>query len=130
MIGVWSTHAQQYLLVFAASTAVLFSVPLFFFPLKWARLMLWTVPEHTDLTVYFGRCLGALALVINFIVLKVALSGEGVMIIFQALDGLLALMVGVHIYGAIKKIQPITETLEIGFWFGMLMLNLCFHPIH
>lgn len=91
--------------------------------------MRWTIPEHTDLAVYFGRCLGALALVINFIVAQAAISGEGVAIIFQGLNVLLALMVGLHIYGAVKRIQPITETLEIGFWLGMLVLNLCFQPV-
>ena len=38
-------------------------------------------------------------------------------------------MVVLHIYGAIKKIQPITETLEIGLWVGLLFLSLAFYPI-
>lgn len=129
MLGIWSAHSQQYLLIFSISTAILFSAPLFFNPIQWARIMRWTIPSHTHLAIYFGRCLGALALVINLIVVQVALKGEGVAIVFQGLNLLLVLMVGVHIYGAIKRIQPITETLEIGFWFALLILNLCFQPV-
>lgn len=129
MFGIWSAYGQQYLLIFSLSTVILFSVPLFLVPIYWARMMRWTIPEHTDLAVYFGRCLGALALVINLIVVQAAIRGEGVAIIFQGLNLLLALMVGVHIYGAVKRIQPITETLEIGFWFALLLLNLCFQPV-
>jgi hypothetical protein len=92
-------------------------------------MMRWTVLEHTDWAVYFGRCVGALALVINLIVVQAAIRSEGAAIIFQGLNLLLALMVGVHIYGAVKRIQPITKTLEIGFWFALLLLNLCFQPV-
>jgi hypothetical protein len=37
-------------------------------------------------------------------------------------------MVGVHIYGALKRIQPITETYEIGFWLSLAILTLMFWP--
>lgn len=129
MLGIWSPHYQQYLLVFSISTAFLFSIPLFLAPLHWARLMLWNIPHDTDLTVYFGRCLGALALVINLIIILAAVKGEGIDIIFHGLNLLMSLMVGLHIYGAIKGIQPITETVEIGFWFALLLVNLCFQPV-
>jgi uncharacterized membrane protein len=38
------------------------------------------------------------------------------------------LMFFVHVYGAIKNIQPITETLEIGFWMILFVLNVLFYP--
>jgi hypothetical protein len=105
MFGIWSAYSQQYLLIFSLSTAILFSLPLFLVPVYWARMMRWTIPEHTDLAVYFGRCLGALALVINLIVVQAAVRSEGAAIIFQGLNLLLALMVGARIYGAVKRIQ-------------------------
>ena len=37
-------------------------------------------------------------------------------------------MFGVHVYGAIRRIQPITETLEIGFWMILFGLNVLFYP--
>jgi hypothetical protein len=35
----------------------------------------------------------------------------------------------VHIHGAVARIQPITETLEIGFWAAMLAANALFYPV-
>jgi len=129
MIGIWSEHSQQYLFYFGILTLALFCIPLFFKPLLWARLMLWKIPEDTDLTVYFGRCVGGLGLVIDFAVIRASMTGEGLQLVFGSLYVLLILMIIVHIYGAIKRIQPMTETLEIGLWAGLLVLNLCFHPI-
>ena len=45
-----------------------------------------------------------------------------------ALLATIALMFVVHVYGAVKRIQPITETLEIGFWMILLVLNTLFYP--
>jgi len=129
MVGIWSEYSQHYLIVFSLSTAALFSIPIFLSPIHWARIMRWTIPENTDLVLYFGRCLGSLALVINLVVLLAVIRGDGIPTIFHGLNLLMALMVCVHIYGAAKHIQPITETLEIGFWSALLILNICFQPI-
>jgi hypothetical protein len=102
--------------------------PLMFF-LTWARLMKWTIPEQTDLVLYFGRCLGSLALVLEYCTYQAANTGIGEVLIYQFWIGICAFMVVLHIYGAIKKIQPITETLEIGLWVGLLFLSLAFYPI-
>lgn len=129
MIGMWSEYAHQYLLYFGIGTAVVFCIPLFFAPLLWAKVLLWRAPEDTDLTVYFGRCLGALGLVIDYMVIQAARTGEGVNLVFEGLYIVFALMVVLHVYGALKRIQPITETLEIGFWVGLFFLNMAFHPL-
>jgi hypothetical protein len=129
MIGIWSEHSQQYLFYFGLLTLVLFCIPLFFKPLVWAKLLMWRIPEETNLAVYFGRCVGGLGLVIDFMVIRASMTGEGVQLAFEGLYVLLILMIVVHVYGAIKRIQPITETLEIGFWAGLLVLNLCFQPM-
>ena len=47
---------------------------------------------------------------------------------FDILFVVFTLMFFVHVYGAIKKIQPITETLEIGFWMILFVLNILFYP--
>jgi hypothetical protein len=39
------------------------------------------------------------------------------------------LMVLVHVYGAVKGIQPITETLEIPFGVGAVLLFVLFFPV-
>ena len=76
MIGLWSLHAQTYLLVLAISTTLVFALPIFLFPLTWARLMRWRIPQDIDLAVYFGRCLGAFILIVEALMLRAALTGR------------------------------------------------------
>ncbi len=128
MIGMWNDYSQNYLMFLMILTTLAFSIPLFFFPLTWARVMKWTIPEQTELVLYFGRCLGSLALVLEYCTYQAASTGIGEVLIFQYWIGLCVFMVALHIYGAIKRIQPITETLEIGLWVILLFLSLAFYP--
>ncbi len=41
---------------------------------------------------------------------------------------LLVLMIVVHIWGALLRIQPISETLEIGMYAGLGLLAALFYP--
>lgn len=129
MIGLWGQYAQTYLLILAGITTLAFAIPIFFVPLIWARLMLWNIPDDTDLVLYFGRCLGAFILVIEYFMFQAAVTGEGLIFVFNFLAAIFALMVGLHIYGAAKRIQPITETLEIGMYAVLLALTLLFYPL-
>ena len=129
MIGLWSAHAQSYLLVLAIATTLVFALPIFLVPLTWARVMQWTLPEHTDLTVYFGRCLGAFILVVEGLMLRAALTGEALVTTFEVLAAVAGFMVVVHVYGALRGIQPWTETVETGFYAGMLGVTLMFWPV-
>ncbi|QJP09123.1 hypothetical protein [Pseudomonas multiresinivorans] len=129
MIGSWSAHAQTYLLVLSIATTLMFALPIFLVPLLWARVMQWQLPEHTDLAVYFGRCLGAFILIVEGLMLRAALTGEALVTTFEVLAAVAGLMVAVHIYGALRRIQPWTETLETGFYGGMLVLTLMFWPV-
>lgn len=129
MIGLWSAHAQTYLLVLSIATTLVFALPIFLVPLLWSRVMQWTLPEHTDLAVYFGRCLGAFILIVEGLMLRAALTGEALVTTFEVLAAVALLMVVVHIYGALRRIQPWTETLETGFYAGMFVLTLLFWPV-
>lgn len=128
MLGLYAQHAQTYLLVLMISTTLFFALPIFIAPLAWARLMLWRIPQDTDLAVYFGRCLGAFILIVEFLMLRGATTVETTAYAFDVLFGVFGLMLAVHVYGAIRRIQPITETLEIGFWALLLLLNTWFYP--
>ena len=128
MIGIWSAHAQTFMLAFAILAMVVFVIPMIFAPMFWARMLLWNIPEDTDLAVYSLRSLGSLGLAVLLITLRAAITGEGLLLVYELFIPFFALMVLVHLYGAIKKIQPITETLEIGFWLVLLVLALCFMP--
>lgn len=129
MIGIWSAHAQNYLLVLCIATTLVFAAPIFLVPLSWARLMRWKLPEHTDLAVYFGRCLGAFILIVEGLMLRAGLTGEALLTTFEVLAAVGLFMVAVHVYGALRRIQPWTETLEIGFYAGMFIVTLMFWPV-
>jgi hypothetical protein len=128
MLGLWSVHAPQYLLILTLLTTLVFALPIFCIPLVWARLMGWTLPTHTDLAVYFGRCLGAFILILEAMMLRAALTGEAIHAVFEMLLAVAVMMIVVHIYGALRRIQPLSETLEIGFYVGLLVLTLLFWP--
>ncbi|HZR37902.1 MAG TPA: hypothetical protein VFA75_21200 [Nevskia sp.] len=130
MLGLWSAYSQIYLLVLAASTTVVFALPIFLAPLTWARRFGWRIPADTDLAVYFGRCLGAFILIVEALMLRAGLSGIGLVFTFQVLLGVAALMVVVHVWGAVLRIQPLSETLEIGMYAGMFLLSVLFYPLH
>jgi hypothetical protein len=128
MLGLWSTHSHGFLLALVAVTTPVFALPIFLVPLRWARVFQWRVPADTDLAVYFGRCLGAFILIVEALMLRAGLTGEGLALVYQQLLAIAALMVLVHVWGALRRIQPWTETLEIGMYAGMFVLAALFYP--
>ncbi|WP_447592128.1 hypothetical protein [Aquipseudomonas campi] len=128
MIGIWSSYSQDFLLWLVIATTLVFALPIFLVPLLWARLMGWKIPEETHLAIYFGRCLGAFILIIEALMLRAALTGEALVVAFEALGAVALLMVLVHVYGAIRRIQPLSETLEILMYSGMFALVVLFWP--
>lgn len=128
MTGIWGAHAQTFLLVAMLATTALFALPIFLAPLRWARLLGWPLPTDTDLAVYFGRCLGAFVLIVEALMLRAALTGEGLHFTFEVIAAVAAMMVVVHIWGAVQRIQPLLETLEIAMYGGLFLLTLAFWP--
>ena len=128
MLGLWSANAADFLLILTLATTLVFALPIFLVPLTWARLMAWQIPQQTDLAVYFGRCLGAFILILEALMLRAALTGEAMHTAFELLAATATMMIVVHVYGALKRIQPLSETLEIGFYALLLLLTLMFWP--
>jgi uncharacterized membrane protein YsdA (DUF1294 family) len=128
MVGTWGSHAQAFLLVLMLVTSAAFALPIFLAPLAWARQLGWRIPEHTDLAVYFGRCLGAFILVVELLMLRASLTGTGLVFTFQVLIAVAALMTVVHVWGELQRIQPVSETLEIGMYAGLGILAVLFYP--
>jgi len=93
-----------------------YALPLLFAPIRWARWLGWRAPDEVKLTVYLGRCVGALALVITALTLRAAVApvahGETV----DLLIGTGAVMTAVHVWGAVERVQPLAETLEIALY--------------
>jgi hypothetical protein len=129
MLGIWGAHAQTYLFCLMAVTTVVFALPIFLVPLRWARWFGWKVPEQTDLAVYFGHCLGAFILIVELLMLRAAVNGTGLVFTFQILLAVAAFMIVVHVWGALLRIQPVSETLEIGMYGGLALLTLLFYPV-
>jgi hypothetical protein len=129
MLGIWGAHAQTYLFCLMAVTTVVFALPIFLAPLRWARWFGWEIPEQTDLAVYFGRCLGAFILIVELLMLQAAVYGTGLVFTFQVLLAVAAFMIVVHVWGALLRIQPVSETLEIGMYSGLALLTILFYPV-
>ena len=60
--------------------------------------------------------------------LRAVLTGTGLIFTFQVLLAVAAFMVVVHIWGALLRIQPVSETLEIGVYGGLAVLTVLFYP--
>lgn len=129
MIGIWAEYARAFLVAFGIVAALAFALPIFLVPLTWARAFRWNLPEDSDLAIYFGRCLGVLAVVLAGFVLRAGLTGAAVELMFQIMIPVFVGMTLVHIVGAIQRIQPVTETIEIAFWAGLILLGLLFYPV-
>ena len=129
MLGHWSAHAQTFLATFVLVTSVVFVAPLTLAPMTWARLFQWRLPTDPDLAYYFGRCLGALALSVEYFLWQGSRNPIIAPIAIGALGLFCAIMVAVHIDGAIRKIQPWTETAEIAFWSAAAAACVLYYPV-
>jgi hypothetical protein len=128
MLGYYAQYSKEYIATLMIVTTLFFALPIFIAPIAWAKAMRWTIPDHQHLAIYFGRCLGAFILVIEAAMLRSVMTGTSYSYAFDLLFMVFGLMFAVHVYGALKRIQPITETLEIGFWVMLFVLNILFYP--
>src|SRR5689334_12308411 len=119
-----STHrlASWFLLIGSGFFLVVFALPLFLAPLRWARAMRWTLPAERDLAVYLGRCLGAVAIALTLAGLRAAPDPARHAALIELFAAAGALLTVVHVWGAIKRTQPWTETAEIGLYAGVTAL--------
>jgi hypothetical protein len=97
----------------AAGFGPVFALPLLVDPYRWARAFGWRAEPETDVGLYFGRCLGALA---TASCLQAARAGRdpaahrGYFEFAEAAGWLLA---AVHLRGLIEGRQPPIEHAEI-----------------
>ena len=124
----WSEPASSFLLVFGLVAGIVFAIPILVAPLAWARAFRWNLPDDTDLAVYFGRCLGVLAVVLSAFAIRAGVTGDGVQQMFRIVIPVFVGMTLVHVWGAIRGTQPLSETIEIIFWAGLILLGLLFCP--
>jgi len=128
MIGVLAEHSSTFLRVMAVMFVLAFAIPISLSPLRWARYLRWEVEAQPNLAMYFGRCLGVVALVLSWAAWHAAAHADVQSFYFKILIGIFVLLTLVHIVGALQKVQPWTETAEIPFWGGLVVLGLLFYP--
>ena len=128
MAGPWSSASDLFLLLLGLGSLALLGLPLFFVPLTWARVLGWPLPEEQRLAVYLGRCLGAVICVLAAFAFVAAGDPAVQPFFFLIVIANFSLMVAVHAWGAIRRIQPWTETAETFVWLALLVLGLLFFP--
>lgn len=128
MIGVWQAYTGVYLIVAGIMMLVAFGIPLLVVPMSWARVMRWEIPPPGQLVTFLGRSLGLFICVVAAYAFKVATTPQAQPFFFEFMLWLFAGMIGLHVYGAIKRVQPVTETIEIGLWVLLFLVTLLFYP--
>jgi hypothetical protein len=119
--------ASWFLVVSTLFFLVVVALPLLFVPLTWARWFGWTLPQgSTDLTVYFGRCLGGVALAVIIAVAHGIPEPRSHRFLFDLVSMTCGVMILIHAYGALRKIQPLSETVEIAVWVVVLAVSMWF----
>lgn len=129
MIGIWSSNSKEFLVVVSVLT-ILFAAPMLIHPLGWARALKWRIPAEADLAIYFGRCLGGVVTVLACMGLVAREKSEVLPFYFSTIIAAIGVNILVHIWGAVRKIQPLTETVEIIVSAVLLILCLMFYPHH
>src|SRR5262245_33838460 len=97
--------ASWFLVISSGFFLVVYGLPLLIAPIAWARWFRWDIPEKTHLATYFGRCVGAVALSVIVVVLRRAGDPKGNSFMFELIALVGGLMTGVHVWGAIRRIQ-------------------------
>jgi hypothetical protein len=113
MIDASAPAASWFLWILGSTFLVVYALPLFVAPFAWARVFLWKVDRRDPLTLYFGRCVGAVAVAICVITLRAAPDAGSNPTLFEFIGVSGALLAVVHLVGAIEGEQPWTETAEI-----------------
>jgi ABC-type uncharacterized transport system permease subunit len=129
MVGAWSSYTGTFLAWFPLLIILVFGLPMLIAPMAWGRIIGFRLPDQTDLTVYFGRSLGVA-------ISGLALAAYGASSFAPAqgvvMDGLILtafLYVLTHVHGAVMRIQPLIETLEIAFFSTLVLLMLAVYPV-
>jgi hypothetical protein len=117
--------ASWFLVVSTSFFLVVIALPLLFAPLTWARWYGWKLPEgNSDLTVYFGRCLGGVAFAVIVAVAHGIPNPKSHHLLFELVSLVSGLMILIHLWGAIRKTQPLSETVEIAVWAVVCIFSL------
>ena len=105
--------SRRFAAAFAAFFAPVFALPLLLDPYRWARAFGWSSEPETDVGLYFGRCLGAVATAACVQGARAARRPEQHRSLFQFLEIGGWLLAAVHLRGLLERRQPPVEHAEI-----------------
>jgi hypothetical protein len=90
-----------------------FGIPLTLSPLGWARRFGWRRPDGgAEVTIYFGRCLGTLILVLAYLLAGAAMAPARATWALELMTLAGAGMTAVHAWGWLRRTQPWSENVE------------------
>ena len=115
-------RARLFLLVLGSVFMVAIGIPLFVDPYWWGDLFGWDTGTRTDLTVYLGRCLGAVAIAISGTALWASRAPAEHRTLFDIVASAGVLLAIVHLRGLLDDAQPVVEDLEILLYGGFAAL--------
>jgi hypothetical protein len=115
---------RRYLALLPAGFLPIFALPLLLDPYGWAKRFGWKPEPQTDVGLYFGRCLGAVATAICVESLRLAATDEpdaraSVIRLTETASWLLS---AVHARGMLEGRQPPIEHAEIAGYAGVALL--------
>ncbi len=92
---------------------VVFALPLLLHPYGWARRFGWRREPETDVGLYFGRCLGALATVLSVQAIRASREPARHRSLFTTMEWSSWLLSLVHLRGMLECRQPPIEHAEV-----------------
>ena len=129
MIGIWQSHVDLFLIVAGVAMLLAFGLPLLVVPIRWARLFRWEVPQSQALVTFLGRSMGIFISIMAIFAFKAAENPSYRPFLFDLMLWIFGGMIVLHIYGALRKAQPFTETIEIALWVVLSLVTLGFYPV-
>ena len=123
-----NTGSAIFMWVGATALVVLIGLPLLISPMAWGRWLGWKIPVERGFVNYLGRSLGAVALSVAIVCYLAARHPWQYRSVFDLVILLGVSTTAVHVYGFIKKSQPMIENLEILLYSLVSLLAWCLYP--
>ena len=129
MIGIWTSYSNIFLIIAGVAMLAAFGLPLMLVPLSWAKVFRWDVPQSTNLVDFLGRSMGVFISIVAVFAFNATQEPAAKPFFFDMMLWIFGGMIILHVIGAIRKTQPITETIEIGMWVLLTLVTLGFYPV-
>jgi hypothetical protein len=113
--------ARRFAGTVAGIAGPVFAIPLLLDPYRWARRFGWRPEPETDVGLYVGRCLGAMATAAGLQGVRAARESERHRSYFEFSEAAARLLAAVHLRGLIEGRQPPSEHVETIGWAAMAL---------